>query len=136
MDLSNSLYIAAAGMKAQGERLRVVSENIANSESAGDTPGANPYRRKTVSFQNVLDRELGFDKVQISKFGNDESSFIKKYDPYHPAADKDGYVLMPNVNPMVEMMDMREARLGYEANMNVVEVTKGMLMQTINMLKN
>jgi len=135
MDLINSLHIAASGMKAQSDRLRIVSENIANADSTGQNPDDNPYRRKVISFKNELDREMGVNKVKVAKYGYDESEFEKKFDPYHPAADEDGYVLLPNVNPMVEMMDMREARRGYEANMNVVEVSKGMLSQTIDMLR-
>jgi flagellar basal-body rod protein FlgC len=75
------------------------------------------------------------DLVRVSKYGVDKSDFPKKYDPSHPAADEAGYVQMPNVNAMMEMVDMREARRAYEANVNIVEVSKGMLLQTINMLK-
>ncbi len=135
MDLINSLHIAASGMKAQGARLRVVSQNIANADSLGRYPGDEPYRRKTISFKDELDRKLGVDLVDVDKYGVDNSEFEKKYDPSHPAADAQGYVQVPNVNPMVEMIDMREARRGYEANLNVVEVSKSMIMQTINMLK-
>ncbi len=135
MDLSKSLYIAAAGMKAQSDRLRVVSENIANTDSTGRTPNELPYRRKVLSFKNTLDRETGVNLVQTSQYGVDKSDFIKKYDPSHPASDQDGYVLMPNVNPLIEMVDMREARRGYEANVNVIEISKALLSQTINMLR-
>jgi flagellar basal-body rod protein FlgC len=135
MELVNSLYIAGAGMKAQSDRLQIVAENIANSDSTGNSPGADPYRRKVISFHNVLNKELGVSQVQINRYGVDKSDFKLEYNPNHPAADADGYVKMPNVNPLIEMVDMREARRGYEANVNVVEVTKGMLTQTINMLK-
>jgi flagellar basal-body rod protein FlgC len=136
MDLYDSLYISASGMKAQSDRLRVVSENIANADSTGEQPGDDPYRRKVVSFKSELNRELGVEQIKVDKREFDNAPFVRKYDPYHPMADKDGYVMMSNVKPMVEMMDMREARRSYEANMNVVEVSKGMLMQTINMLRN
>jgi flagellar basal-body rod protein FlgC len=135
MELMDSLFIAGAGMKAQSDRLRVVSENIANSDSTGSTPGAQPYRRKTISFHNVLDKELGVNKVETNKYGVDKSDFQKVYNPSHPAADDKGYVMMPNVNSLVEMVDMREARRGYEANVNVIEIAKSMLTQTINMLR-
>lgn len=135
MELMDSLYIAGAGMKAQSDRLRVVSENIANADSTGSTPGAEPYRRKTISFHNVLDKELGVNTVKTNKVGVDKSDFIKEYNPSHPAADDKGYVLMPNVNSLVEMVDMREARRGYEANVNVIEIAKSMLNQTISMLR-
>lgn len=135
MELMDSLFIAGAGMKAQSDRLRVVSENIANAESTGSTPGAQPYRRKTISFHNMLDKELGVNLVQTNKIGVDRSDFQKVFNPSHPAADQDGYVMMPNVNTLVEMVDMREARRGYEANVNVIEIAKSMLNQTISMLR-
>jgi flagellar basal-body rod protein FlgC len=133
--LGDTLKIAAAGMKAQGDRLRMVAENIANADSTSTVPGGDPYRRKVITFKNVLDKELGADMVQIDKRGYDMSKFVKKYDPTHPAADEQGYVLFPNVNSIVEMMDMREARRGYEANLNVIEVSKAMLARTLDLLR-
>lgn len=133
--LADTLQISAAGMRAQGERLRVVAENMANSDSTASTPGGTPYRRKIVLFQNVLDRQMGVNMVKVTKHAYDNSPFQKKFDPNHPAADADGYVQYPNVNSIVEMMDMREARRGYEANLNMVEVSKSMLTQTIALLK-
>jgi flagellar basal-body rod protein FlgC len=135
MDLVNSLHIAASGMKAQSDRLRVVSENIANADSLPTRPGEAPYRRKVISFRSELDRELGADKVEVYKYGYDKSDFKKKYDPGHPAADAEGYVLTPNVNTVMEMVDMREAQRGYEANLNMIEVSKGMLQRTVDMLR-
>ena len=134
-DLKDTLQISAAGMRAQGDRLRIVAENIANAESTSTTAGGDPYRRKIITFQNVLDEQMNVDMVKVSNRGLDKSPFEKKYDPTHPAADAEGYVKYPNVNPIVEMMDMREARRGYEANLNMVEVSKSMLTQTINLLK-
>ena len=134
MDLVKSLHIAASGMKAQSDRLRIVSENIANADSVGQFPGDQPYRRKPISFKSELDREMGIERVRVSDFGTDDGDFELRYDPSHPAADQKGYVALPNVNPMVEMMDMREARRGYEANMNIIEVSKSMLQQTIGLL--
>lgn len=133
--IGDSLVISASGMRAQGARLRIIAENIANADSTADTTGGAPYRRKIILFQNVLDKQMGVDMVKVAKRGYDNSSFIKKYDPSHPAADAEGYVQYPNVNSIVEMMDMREARRGYEANLNVVEVAKSMLTQTIALLK-
>lgn len=135
MPLSDTLAIAAAGMKAQDDRLRVAAENIANAQSTGSSPGAAPYRRKTVVFQNVLDKEMGIETVKVVRRGTDPSDFNKKYDPSHPAADAQGYVLLPNVNPIVEMMDVQEARRGYEANLNVVQMSKAMLTQTLELLR-
>lgn len=135
VDLVNSLHIAASGMKAQGDRLRVVSQNIANADSLPTKPGEMPYRRKTISFREHLDRESGVDKVQVYKYGYDDSDFKKKYDPGHPAADAEGYVLTPNVNTIMEMVDMKEAQRGYEANLNVIEVSKSMIQRTVDMLR-
>lgn len=135
MDLMTTMKISASGLKAQSDRLRVVSQNIANAESTGTRPGEEPYRRKTISFKDHFDRELGVQTVGVSRYGTDSSEFTKEYNPSHPAADAEGYVLMPNVNPMIEMMDMREAKRGYEANMNMIEASKSMLTQTINLLR-
>jgi flagellar basal-body rod protein FlgC len=135
MDLMDSLAISAAGMRVQGERLRVISENIANADSVSEVPGGDPYRRKTITFQNELDRQAGLDLVKVSKVGLDPSEFTRKYDPNNPAADKTGYVKLPNVNALIEMSDMREAQRSYEANLKVVEVARGMLQRTIDILR-
>src|SRR4026208_1623299 len=110
MDLMESLMISAAGMTPQAQRLRVVAENLANADSVSEVPGGDPYRRKTISFRNALDRELGLDTVQVQKIGLDQSDFKIKYEPGTPAADAKGYVKLPNVNALIEMTDMREAQ--------------------------
>lgn len=135
MQLSDSMKIASSGMKAQSDRLRIIAENLANVDSTGVTPGAEPYRRKIVVFKNVLDKELGIDMVKIAKRTTDKSEFIKKYDPHHPAADEQGYVLYPNVNTVVETVDMKEARRAYEANLGVIEVSKAMMTRTLDLLR-
>ena len=135
MDLMESLMISAAGMRVQGERLRVISENIANVDSVSEVPGGDPYRRKTITFQNALDREMGVDLVKVKKVGLDPSEFTRKYDPSNPAADKSGYVKLPNVNSLIEMNDMREAQRSYEANLKVIEVARGMLTRTIDLIR-
>ena len=135
MDLIKSIKLSTAGMRVQGTRLRVISENIANADSLPENQGDTPYRRKQVSFKNILDRSLDAKRVAVDKIQYDRSDFEKKFDPQHPAADKDGYVLVPNVNPLVEMMDMREAQRSYEANLSVIQVSKGMLSRTIDMLR-
>jgi flagellar basal-body rod protein FlgC len=131
----DAFHLAGAGMRAQGDRLRVVAENIANADSTGQTPGSSPYRRKTITFKNVLDREMGIEKVTVANYGVDSSPFQKKYMPGHPAANAAGYVLYPNVEPVVEMVDMQEAQRAYEANVNVIDVTRSMISQTLGLLK-
>ncbi len=135
MDLMHSLMISAAGMKVQGERLRVVAENLANADSVAEKPGADPYRRKTITFRNEMDRALGLETVQVDKVGTDRSDFRMKYDPGNPAADEKGYVKLPNVNSLIEMTDMREAQRSYEANLKAIEVARGMLQRTIDLLR-
>ena len=135
MDLTTALTISARGMDAQTERLRVIAENLANEDSTGSTPGATPYRRKTVEFQNVLDRSLGAESVRVKAVVPDQSPFPQKYDPSSPAADAQGYVRTPNVNSFVEMMDMREAERSYSANLNVMQASRGMLSRVIDLLK-
>jgi flagellar basal-body rod protein FlgC len=134
-DLFKSLAISSAGMQAQGARLRVVSENLANASSTGETPEDLPYRRQVVTFRNALDRELGVNRVGINQVTVDPSEFERRYDPAHPSADDEGYVLYPNVNTLVEVMDMREAQRAYEANMNVIQQSKTMMMSTIDLLR-
>jgi flagellar basal-body rod protein FlgC len=134
-DVLQTLRISAAGMKTQGTRLRVIAENIANADSLATSPGELPYRRKTVTFKNVLDRDTGVDTVQVKKVQEDPSPFPRKYDPGHPGADADGYVLFPNVNALIEISDMREAQRSYESNLNVIKASKAMLNETIEVLR-
>jgi flagellar basal-body rod protein FlgC len=135
VDIINALKISAAGMKAQGVRLRVLAENIANANSTSSTPGADPYRRKVVSFENVLDRETGIEMIRIDRISEDTSAFAKRYDPKNPAADQDGYIKLPNIKPLIEMMDFREAQRSYEANLRVLTITRSMIQRTIDMLR-
>jgi flagellar basal-body rod protein FlgC len=134
MDLSDALIIASSGMKAQGSRLKVISENLANASSTSQTPGGEPYRRKVLTFGNVLDRTVNAQLVKVKSVGPDRSDFELSYDPQHPAANADGYVMKPNVNPIIEMADMREAQRSYDANLTVIETSIGMLKQTISVL--
>lgn len=135
MGFEKSLILSAAGLKAQGDRLRVIAENLANSKSAADTPGGDPYQRRIVTFKNVLDRENGINTVKVDKVRKDPTDFPLKYDPTHPGANAQGYVKMPNVNSLVELMDMREAQRSYEANLNMIEVSKSMLARTLDLLR-
>jgi len=134
-DLLKSSRIAVSGMKAQSERLRVISENMANVDSLAQSPDGTPYRRKVVTFKSELNKVDNYNQVKVSKVGNDKSDFQRRYDPTHPAADKDGYVLTPNVNPLIEMMDMREAERSYEANLSVITSSRQMLNKTIELLR-
>ena len=134
-DLLKTLSISAAGMKVQGTRLRVISENIANANSLPAAPGQEPYRRKVITFKNVLDRSLGVETVRVDRIRPDLSDFQRRYMPDHPAADAEGYVQVPNVNTLIEMMDMREAQRSYEANLAVIRTSRRMLQQTIDVLR-
>lgn len=134
--LSASLKVAASGMTAQSERLRVVSENLANAQSTGQLPGSDPYQRKTVTFVAELDRASGASKVGVAAVGSDPSAFPIEYQPGHEAADEFGYVKMPNVNILIEMADMREAIRGYEANLQNIKQSRELISMTIDLLRN
>ncbi|MFF2320538.1 flagellar basal body rod protein FlgC [Agrobacterium sp. NPDC058088] len=133
--LSAASKIAGSGLEVQSTRLRIVSENIANARSTGDTPGADPYRRKTVTFGSELDRVSGVERVKVKKLGVDRGDFVNEYDPGNPAADSNGMVKMPNVNVLIEMADMREANRSYDANLQVIRQTRDLVASTIDLLK-
>ena len=135
MDLQDVMSVAASGMKVQGTRLRMVAQNLANANSAGLAPGDDPYRRQTITFGNVLDREMGVELVKVARTGLDPSAFPLHYEPGHPAADADGYVLKPNVNTLLEMADMREAQRSYEANLNTLAMARSMIQRTLDLLR-
>jgi len=135
MDLSKAMMISAAGMKAQGTRMRVISENIANASSVALSPDSDPYRRKVVTFSNALDDELGVTRVKVNKVSFDQSDFGMRFEPGHPAADENGYIKTPNVNSLIEAMDMKQSQRSYEANLNSIEVSKKMMMRTLDLLR-
>ena len=135
MDISKALAVSASGMNAQTARLRIIAENLANQDTTGSSPGADPYRRKVITFENRMDQALGTDTVRVKQVSKDQTAFLRRYDPSHPAADADGYVKTSNVNTFVEVMDMREAQRTYSANLNVLETTRTMLSRTIELLK-
>jgi flagellar basal-body rod protein FlgC len=134
-DFTRSMGIATSGLRAQAGRMRVISENIANADSTGSNPGADPYRRKVPTFVSQLDRTLDAKTVALGKIAPDRSDFRTRYEPSNPAADQNGYVKYPNVNPMVEMTDMREAQRSYEANLNIIGATRRMIQRTLDILK-
>jgi flagellar basal-body rod protein FlgC len=133
--LQSIARIAASGMTAQTARLRIISENVANADSTGTNPGDDPFRRKTISFSEMVDRDSGATMVEVDRIGRDQSNFRLDYDPSHPAADETGYVKRPNVDPIIEMANMREASRNYEANMNMFEAGRRMRGQMLDLLK-
>jgi flagellar basal-body rod protein FlgC len=135
MDFLKSIQVAVSGMKAQSGRMRVISENIANADSVPQSPGAEPYRRKVPTFERRFDRELEAETVRMGKIARDQRAFNTRFEPGHPAADRQGYVRMPNVNSTIESMDLREAQRSYEANINVVTSTRRMIQRTLDMLR-
>lgn len=135
MDLKSSITVSASGLRAQSLRMRVIAENLANQDSVATTPGGNPYRRRIVSFSTQVDRATGATGVKITGIEADKSDFTRMYQPGHPAADAQGYVLKPNVNGLVESADMKAAQRSYEANLNAIEAAKSLTMRTIDLLK-
>ena len=133
--LQASLKIAGSGMEVQSTRLRVISENVANAQSTGQTAGSDPYVRKTISFENEMDRVAGVPVVRVKRIGLDDQPFKMELDPGNPAADEKGFVKMPNVNLLVELADMREANRSYEANLQVVKQSGDLTSMTIGLLK-
>jgi len=135
MDFLKSMSIAASGLRAQASRMRIISENLANADSTPQRPGADPYRRKVLTFRSEMDRTLGAQLVAVGRTRTDQSDFRIKYEPGHPSADASGNVRYPNVNPLIEVADMREAQRSYEANVNVIGATRRMIQRTIDILK-
>ncbi len=135
MDFLKSLAIAAAGLRVQSGRMRVISENIANAESTAQQPGGDPYRRRIPTFRNELDATLGVRVVALGRVATDPTDFHTRYEPGHPAADASGMVKYPNVNSMIEMSDMRDAQRSYDANVNVITATRRMVQRTIDILR-
>lgn len=135
MDLFKSLTVAASGLRAQAGRMRVIAENIANAETTATTKGGDPYRRKVPTFQAALDKEMDVKTVQLGRVKRDQGAFRKSFEPGHPMADAEGYVKKPNVDSMIEMVDMREAQRSYEANLNVVSSTRRIIARTLDILR-
>ena len=134
--LTAALKISGSGMQAQSTRMRVVSENLANAQSTGRTPGSDPYRRKTVTFAEEMDRAFGTPEVVVKDIGADRSPFTVQHDPGNPAADADGNVKMPNVNVLIELSDLRQANRSYSANVEAITQARSMLTMNIDLLRN
>ena len=135
MDFMRSIFIAATGLRAQSSRMRVISENIANANSTAQTASGDPYRRRVPTFNTSFDRELQATVVSMGNVQTDQSAFSVRNEPGHPAADAAGNVKYPNVNPLIETVDMREAQRSYEANLNVISATRRMIARTIEILR-
>lgn len=135
-DILNAMQISAHGMRAQGARIRVITENVANADTTGKTPGSDPYARQTISFKNELDKEMGVKFVEVDDIGRDtKTPFELKFMPDHPASNAEGFVKMPNVNTILEIMDIREAQRSYEANLGMIEQSRTMISRTIDLLR-
>jgi len=135
MDFSVSMSVAASGLRAQSERMKVIAENIANANSTATTPGGTPYRRQIPTMTASFDRTLGATMVEAGRPTVDQSAFRQQYEPGSPQANAQGYVQLPNVDPLVEIMDMREAQRSYQADLTVMDSTKQMLVKTVDLLK-
>lgn len=135
MDFLKTISVAASGLKAQSGRMRVIAENLANADSTAEKPGADPYRRKIPTFSRKFDRELEASVVELGRVKPDQASFKTRFDPGHPAADASGQVKLPNVEPTIETMDMREAQRSYEANLNMITATRRMISRTLDILR-
>lgn len=130
-----STKLSSAGLEAQSARLRVISENVANAQSTGRTPGSDPYVRKTITFKSELDRALGASSVAVKDIGTDDAPFPVEYDPGNPAADENGMVKKPNVNMLIEMADMREANRSYQANLQMMKQARALISATIDLMR-
>lgn len=130
---NTTMRIAASGLRAQQARMRVIAENLANANSTARTPDGDPYRRQISVFKpEMVDGGQG---VRLAKVEQDQKDFKTVYDPSHPAANAQGYVKMPNVDSLIEALDLREAQRAYEANLNVIETARSMEMRTLELLK-
>jgi flagellar basal-body rod protein FlgC len=129
------MAISGSALKAEGQRMKVIAENVANADTTSSVPGGKPYQRQVITFKKEFDKALGAYKVKVDGVRDDNADFIKKYEPSHPAADAQGYVLMPNVNPLVETMDMSEANRSYQANLDVISASRAMVTKTISLLQ-
>jgi flagellar basal-body rod protein FlgC len=134
-ELTDIFAISGSALKAQDQRMKVIAENIANANTTASSPNGKPYQRQTITFKNEFDKAVGAYKVKVSGVSADRSDFVKKYDPNHPMADAQGYVQMPNVNPLVETMDMSEASRAYQANLDVISASRTMVTKTIGLLQ-
>ena len=133
-DINSAIAAAASGMRAQTVRMRIAAENVANANSTGEGPGAEPFRRR-IPLLETTTLASGANGVRVRGEIMDMSSFREEYNPTHPAADERGYVRLPNVDTLVEMMDLREATRAYEANLNMIEAARTMTNRALDLLR-
>ncbi len=133
--LAATFSIANSALSAQSQRIRIATENLANADSTGNTPGANPYTRKVITFESKLDEATGANLVTASGEEFDRSPYRMEKMPGHPAADKNGNVKLPNVNVIVELADIREGNRSYDTNVQVVSQVRALVNMTIDLLK-
>ena len=127
-ELFKTMFTASSGMRAQSLRLRLVGENIANS----DTPG---FHRKQVSFAAAVDRANGATAVKLGPVRLDQSAFRESYEPGHPLANSQGIVSYSNVNPLIEIADAREANRSYQANLTIFDQARRMYGGVLDLLR-
>lgn len=135
MDFDKTLLISSSGLKVQNGRMRVIAENLANADSVSSTAGGDPYRRKIPTVSARFDKELNAAVAKLGRIESDQSAFETRYEPSSPAADASGIVKYPNVQPLVEMVDMQSAQRTYEANLSVVTTTRTMMQKTVDILR-
>lgn len=133
-DIQAAIAAAASGMHAQTTRMRVAAENIANADSTGDSPGQEPFRRRIPLLESTT-LSSGAEGVKVAGTARDMTPFRTEYNPSHPAAGPDGYVRLPNVDPLVEMMDLRDASRAYEANLNMIDAARSMTSRALDLLR-
>ena len=134
INATSPMNIAATAMRAQETRMRIIAENLANADSIAQTPGGDPYRRRVPVFEPMAMQD-GANGVRVARVEGDKSPFKTEYDPGNPAADATGYVKMPNVDPLIEALDLREAQRAYQANLNIIEASRDMQSRTLELLK-
>ncbi len=144
MSLMTAIDISASGLTAQRRRMEVLVRNLVNANTT-QPPGTEPYRRRDVvftatapppTFGSSMDEAFtALNGVEISQVTTDASEPIKRYEPGHPHADKNGYVLYPNINPMEEMVNIVSATRSYEANLQAVNAVKDMASKTLEIIR-
>jgi flagellar basal-body rod protein FlgC len=128
-----TLGIAASALQAQQSRMRVIAENLANADSVSTTAGGDPYQRQIPVFEPE-EVEKGATGVKMTGVRPDPTPFMRKHDPGSAGADANGDVKLPNVDPLTEALDMKEAQRAYEASLNVITTVRSMQMKTLSIL--